>query len=182
MIVGRVRQVIQRAKSELHRSFTEEYTPKQTAGSFSIGVFITMLPTLGTGLILFFVLAWAVNRINRIALFASVIVFNPVVKWGVYGSSFALGTTILGPVPGVSPTAVSLSAGPEIVIRLLVGNLILAVIATVIAYVAAYRLVAAYELNRVPIVDTVVDAINDDESDRDQTDATDGGSDTSDSH
>ncbi|WP_418284481.1 DUF2062 domain-containing protein [Halorubrum sp. DTA46] len=163
MVLSRVQAVFDRAKSEIHRSFTEEYTPRQTAGSFSLGVFITMLPTLGTGLILFVVLAWAINRINRIALFASVIVFNPVVKWGVYGTSFALGTTILGPVPGVTRSAVSLSAGSDIVVRLLVGNLILAVLATVIAYLAAFRLVSAYEHDALPVVGGVTDLLGSDD-------------------
>jgi len=164
MVLGRAKRVLGRAKSELRRSFTEEHTPRETAGSFSLGVFITMLPTLGTGLLLFFVLAWASERINRIALFASVIVFNPVVKWGVYGSSFALGTTILGPVPGVTRSAVSLSAGPEVVVRLLVGNLILAVIATIVAYVVAFRLVSSYEYTSIPVIDAVTGFVGDDES------------------
>lgn len=164
MILRRVKGVLARARSELHLSFTEEYTPQETAGSFSLGVFITMLPTLGVGLIFFVVLAWALDRINRVALFASVIVFNPVVKWGVYGASFALGTTILGPAPGVTRSAVSLSAGPEVVVRLLVGNLILAVIATVVAYVVAFRLVSAYEYRDLPVIDTVTEFVTDDES------------------
>ncbi|GAB7010579.1 DUF2062 domain-containing protein [Halorubrum trueperi] len=165
MILRRARGVLARAKAELHRSFTEEYSSRETAGSFSLGVFITMLPTLGTGLIAFVVLAWLFSRINRIALFASVIVFNPVVKWGVYGTSFALGTTILGPVPGVTPSSVSLSAGPAIVGRLVLGNLILAVVAAGISYVAAHRVVVAYERREFGVVDTVTDVVGGDGGD-----------------
>lgn len=176
MILRRARELLARAKAELHRSFTEEYSSRETAGSFSLGVFITMLPTLGTGLIAFVVLAWLFSRINRIALFASVIVFNPVVKWGVYGTSFALGTTILGPVPGVTPSSVSLSAGPPIVVRLVLGNVILAVIAAAVSYVAAHRVVTAYERRQLDVVDTVTGVVGggdedgssvDDESDSD---------------
>ncbi|EMA69492.1 hypothetical protein C461_02651 [Halorubrum aidingense JCM 13560] len=159
MILRRARELLARAKAELHRSFTEEYSSRETAGSFSLGVFITMLPTLGTGLIAFVVLAWLFSRINRIALFASVIVFNPVVKWGVYGTSFALGTTILGPVPGVTPSSVSLSAGPPIVVRLVLGNVILAVLAAAVSYVAAHRVVTAYERRQLDVVDTVTGVV-----------------------
>jgi uncharacterized protein (DUF2062 family) len=159
MIGARARTLLDRARAELHRSFTEEHSCRETAGSFSLGVFITMLPTLGTGLIAFVVLAWAVSRINRIAMFASVIVFNPVVKWGVYGTSFALGTAILGPVPGVSPSSVSLTAGPAILARLLVGNLILAVVAAGASYVVAHRLVVAYERREVAVVDAVTGVV-----------------------
>ena len=162
MIVGRTNEWIRRVKTELQHSFAEEYTPRETAGSFSIGVFITMLPTLGTGLLLFFLLAWLFDRINRAALVASVIVFNPVVKWGVYAASFTLGVLILGPVPGVTPAEVSLSAGPEIVIRLLVGNLILAVVAAVPGYFVCLRLVEAYRTHQIDVVDAVADIVDPD--------------------
>ncbi|MFW5917148.1 MAG: DUF2062 domain-containing protein [Halorubrum sp.] len=165
MILHRARELIARAKAELHRSFTEEYSSRETAGSFSLGVFITMLPTLGTGLIAFVVLAWLFSRINRIALFASVIVFNPVVKWGVYGTSFALGTTILGPVPGVTPASVSLTAGPAIVTRLVLGNVILAIIAAAVSYVAAHRVVTAYERRQFGVVDAVSGVVGSDGDD-----------------
>ncbi|PAU84097.1 hypothetical protein CK500_06585 [Halorubrum salipaludis] len=162
MILRRVGTLFDRVRAELHRSFTEEYSSRETAGSFSLGVFITMLPTLGTGLLAFVVLAWAFERINRIAMFASVIVFNPVVKWGVYGTSFTLGTFILGPVPGVSPSSVSLAAGPAIVTRLVIGNLILACVAAGVSYVAAHRAVAAYERRELGVVSAVTGAVGDD--------------------
>ena len=173
MIVGRTNEWLGRIKTELQHSFAEEYTPRETAGSFSIGVFITMLPTLGTGLLLFFLLAWLFDRINRAALVASVIVFNPVVKWGVYAASFTLGVLILGPVPGVTPAEVSLSAGPEIVIRLLVGNLILAVVAAVPGYFVCLRLVEAYRTHQIDVVDAVADIVDPDETETEAPPGTD---------
>lgn len=178
MIFRRAREILDRVKSELHRSFTEEHTSRETAGSFSLGVFITMLPTLGTGLLAFVVLAWAFDRINKIAMFASVIVFNPVVKWGVYGSSFALGTSILGPIPGVSPSSVSLSAGPPIVTRLVLGNVILAIVAAGVSYAVAYRIVKAYERREFGVVDTVTDVVgSDDDASADESGANGSGAD-----
>lgn len=149
MILGRLRRYRQRILREFQRSLEEDHSPKEIARSFSLGAFITMLPTLGTGLILFVVLVYLFKWINKIALFASVIVFNPVVKWGVYAASFSIGVLILGPVEGISTAEVSLSAGPAIVIRLLLGNLILAVIATVFAYVFAYRIAIAYDRSKL---------------------------------
>lgn len=150
-----------RIRDELERSFAEHHTPREVAGSFSLGAFITMLPTLGTGLLLFVVIAYVSDRVNKIALFASVIVFNPVVKWGVYAASFTLGVLILGPVEGVSLQQVSLSAGPEIVIRLLVGNLVLAVVATVASYFIVYRLTVKYRNTVVgeKLDETVMDIV-----------------------
>lgn len=162
MIRARIGGYVERIREELRRTFAEEHTPRELAGSFSIGAFITMLPTLGVGLLVFVVIAFLFDRVSKIALFASVVVFNPVVKWGVYVASFTLGVLLLGPVEGVGIGDVSLSAGPEIVTRLVVGNLILAVIATAISYVAVYRLAVAYERTQVgEIVDDAVEEVVD---------------------
>ncbi|AUX07997.1 hypothetical protein AArcSl_0343 [Halalkaliarchaeum desulfuricum] len=160
MIVERVGEYRRRIHAELKRAFADEHTPREVAGSFAVGVFITMLPTLGTGLILFVVLVALFKSISKIALFASVLVFNPVVKWGVYAASFSLGTLLLGPVEGVTMTDVSLSAGPEIVVRLLVGNLILAVVATVLGYVVVYRLVVSYREQLEPLEEAIEEVVD----------------------
>jgi uncharacterized protein (DUF2062 family) len=70
-------------------------------------------------------------------------VLNPVVKWGVYAASYSLGRFILGPAPGVSfSTAdISLSAGPDMLVRLWLGNLILATVFSIIGYALALRIV-----------------------------------------
>lgn len=158
MVRARVGRYTQRVREEIISSFTSEHTSHQIAGSFALGTFITMLPTLGVGLLLFVVLVYLFDWINKIALFASVLVFNPIVKWGVYLSSFSLGILLLGPVEGVGIGEVpSLDDGNDIVIRLLVGNLILAVIATVAAYFAVYRLVEAYDRHELPVVEETVE-------------------------
>lgn len=157
---GRVGQYVSRVREAVYDSLTDEYTPHEIAASFAVGTFITMLPTWGTGLLLFFVLVYLFDWINKVALFASVIVFNPVVKWGVYALSFALGFAILGPVEGVSLSdRPGFSDGWGIVIRLLVGNLILAVIATVAAYVAVYRIATAYHERELPVLEQTVEQV-----------------------
>lgn len=144
MLRRRARRILAKTRREIHDALQETHTPRQVAASFALGIFITALPTVGTGVLMFFVIAYLFDNVSRIALFASVIVLNPVVKWGVYGASFWLGAEILGPVSGVSVTEISLSAGPQIVRRLLVGNLLLAVVFTVIAYFLGYRLTVEY--------------------------------------
>jgi uncharacterized protein (DUF2062 family) len=143
MVRRRARRILREVRREIDLALKERHTPRQVAASFALGVFITALPTLGLGVLAFFLIASLIATVSRIALFASVIVLNPVVKWGVYGASFWLGSRLLGPV-SVSVTDVSLSAGPQIVERLLVGNLILAVAFTAVGYVLAYRLTVEY--------------------------------------
>lgn len=157
MASSTLRGYADRARAALYDSFTHEYTPRQIALSFALGTFITMLPTLGAGLILFVLLARLFDWINSVALFSSVVVFNPVVKWGVYAGSFALGFVVLGPVEGfaVGDTP-SFGDGSDIVLRLLVGNTILAVLVTVLAYLIVYRLVVAYQRNSLPVLEETV--------------------------
>jgi uncharacterized protein (DUF2062 family) len=141
MVRQRINRTLTEVKDRLTAAFVEEHTSQQVAFSFGLGVFITALPSLGTGLLVFFVLAYLFSQLSKIALFASVIVLNPVVKWGVYGASYSLGRFILGPAPNGTFEGVSLSAGPDILARLWLGNLILATLFAVIGYVLALRVV-----------------------------------------
>ncbi len=162
MIRDRVGRYFDRCRDELQKTLTEEHTSRELAGSFALGTFITMLPTLGVGLIVFVILAFVFDWVSKIALFASVVIFNPVVKWGVYVASFTLGVVLLGPVDGVGISDISFNAAPEIVIRLLIGNLILAVVATVISYIVIYRLTVVYGTSEVgQIIDSTVDEVVD---------------------
>lgn len=77
-----------RVRSELDGAFAERRPPREIAASFSVGLFITALPTLGTGLLLFLLLVAVSERVSKLALFASVVVLNPAAKWGVYVASF----------------------------------------------------------------------------------------------
>ena len=156
---NRVNGYVDRVRDELRKSFTQEYSTREVAGSFALGVFITMLPTLGVGLAVFVALAYLFERINKIALFASVLVLNPVVKWGVYAASISLGFFLLGPVEGFDGGAVTLDDGRNVLIRLWVGNLILAAIAAAIAYPVAYRMVTSYRTREMDMFETVVEGI-----------------------
>lgn len=154
----------QEVKERLVAAFVEEHTSGEVAFSFSLGVFITALPSLGTGVLAFILLAYFFDRLSKIAMFASVIILNPVVKWGVYGASYSLGRFILGPVPGVSFEGVSLSAGPDVLLRLWLGNLILATVFAAIAYVLGLRMISEFRRRArngdVPLVDITPEGLS----------------------
>lgn len=156
-----------RVKERLLEAFVGEYTPREVALSFSLGVFITALPTLGTGLLLFVMFGYLFGRLSKIAMLASVIPLNPVVKWGFYAASFSLGTLLLGPAPGVSFEWVSLSAGPHILVRLWLGNLILATVCAAVAYVVGLRLITEFRRRarngEAPLVDVPSELVSGEE-------------------
>lgn len=141
MLRRRLARIRNQVRERLVTAFVEKHTPHEVAASFSVGVFITALPTLGVGVLVFFVLAALFARMSKIALFASVVILNPVVKWGVYGASYWLGQFLLGPAPNASFDSVSLSMGVDVLTRLWVGNLILATVFAVVAYSGALRIV-----------------------------------------
>jgi len=144
MVRRRLARVRTRVRERLVTAFVEKHTPREVAGSFSLGVFITALPTLGVGVLVFFLLAALFDRVSKIALFASVVVFNPAVKWAVYGASYSLGRFLLGPAPGGSFDSVSLSMGVDVLSRLWLGNLLLATVFAAVVYRVALRFVTEF--------------------------------------
>lgn len=147
-------------RSRLREIFKEDHTPREIAGSFALGTFITMLPTLGIGLVLFAIFAYLFDWISKLALVATVVIFNPIVKWGVYAASYGLGSFILSPGAGGGVSQLAVTSSREVVIRLLVGNLILATIGALIGYVVVYRLAVRYESSVVAeAIDEALDEI-----------------------
>lgn len=161
MIRDRVVGVHRRLKAEFEAAFGEPHTLREVAGSFAFGTFVTTLPTFGAGLLLFVWIAYRFERASKLALFAPVIILNPIAKWGVYVVSFWLGTMILGPLRGMTQSSISFAAGPEVAARLLLGNVILAVVFAVVGYVIVYRLVVEFRRREVDLVEFVTEEITD---------------------
>lgn len=130
-------------QSGLRTAFAQDHPPQLIARSFAIGVFVTAMPSLGTGVLLLIGIAYRYAWANRLALFASVAILNPVVKTSVYAMSFALGTVLLGPVSDLT-----VAAGSEILVRLLVGNTIIAVVLAGVGYVLALYGVRSVQQHR----------------------------------
>ncbi|MCO8265392.1 DUF2062 domain-containing protein [Haloferax sp. AB510] len=159
----RLASIRPRVRSGLERAFAADHTPHEVAASFAFGVFFVAMPTAGTALALFALIAYFVERASRLALVATLVVFNPPVKWAVYGASFWLGSHLLGPVPGTSVADVSLSAGLDILLRQLVGNTILAVVLAVVGYAVTLQLARLHHRRQRSATPThSADARNDD--------------------
>jgi uncharacterized protein (DUF2062 family) len=155
MVVQRLVAYRDRIRSELEQVVAEETPSNDIAASFAVGSFVTMLPTLGTGVAVIAAIGAVSSRMNTPAMFSSVVVFNPFVKWGVYAGSFSLGSFLLGPIPGVTTAELSLSAGPDVLTRLLLGNFLLAVVAAGCGYWAVARFVRSYHRRNTDVSDLV---------------------------
>lgn len=161
--VDAVRAYRERVRSEFEAAFAEDHTPHQVGASFGVGVFLTALPTLGLGLLVFVALVAITDRISKIALFASVVVLNPAVKPAVYLGSYRLGDTVLGSGPVLASGSVgpfgggALDTAADATLRLLVGNLLLAVLLALVGYVLVRRLTVEYRRRDIEIVEELIE-------------------------
>jgi uncharacterized protein (DUF2062 family) len=156
---ARLRRVRNRVRDAIEASFDADQPPAQIAASFAIGVFLTVLPTLGGNLVVMVILASRVAWINTVALFSSGIIINPLVKWGIYAVSIPLGISLLGPIDGGVAVELSLSGNRPLLVRLVVGSVLLALLATVISYGLVRRMVVAYRRRHLTLVEEVADIV-----------------------
>lgn len=155
MIHRRLREYRDRVQAELETAFGEDHTPHELAISFAIGVFITALPTLGTGILLFFVILHVFNWMNKLAMFAAIVVLNPLVKPAVYLASYQVGSFVLGPqvLPTDEFNVVGTTVGATRL--LIVGNLFVATLLSAVGYVLVRRLAVEYRRRNFQVAEVV---------------------------
>lgn len=144
-------EIRDRIKIELKKAFREDHTSHQVAASFAIGVFITSLPTLGTGFLVFALLIRLFSWVSNLALFASVLFLNPFVKPFFYISSIALG----GILVGLTEIGQGLEPATSVILYLVVGNLIIAFILSIISYFMVLKIFDKYEEDKAHIVEEI---------------------------
>lgn len=155
MVRSSIAKYRKRIYSELEAAFKEVHTPHEIAGSFSIGVFVTTIPSVGLGLVFFLILARLSDRISRIAIFSSALVINPFVKAPMFVAAFWIGTRVLGPIGGASGDG--LTEATIIATRMITGFVVLGLLIAAVGYVVVYFLVTEYRKRDVEIVETIID-------------------------
>lgn len=147
----------ERVRAEFETAFAEDHTPHEVGASFGLGVFLTTLPTFGVGLLVFVALVAVFDRISKVAIFASVVVLNPAIKPVVYVGSYRIGSRVLGTEPTGSLDG-GLGVATDATLRLLVGNVVLAVVLAVVGYVVVRRLTVTYRRRDLEVVERLVDS------------------------
>lgn len=140
---SKIRSYIRDSRQTVAEGFTGTHTPRMTAASFALGAFIVLMPTSGTGLFILAAIALAVSQVNRVALFSTAIVFNPLVNLAFYAVSYLAGGVVLGKEM-FSLTSVSLQQLMSFSASMLVGSLLVATTVSAVSYVAVYRLASVY--------------------------------------
>jgi uncharacterized protein (DUF2062 family) len=124
-------------RGRLRAAFSADHPPHLIGVSFALGLFLLSVPNLGASLLVIAAIGYRFEWAHPLALSAAAVILNPLVKGVVYAASFALGTALLGPVPGMFSGRLSLSTGPQVLVRLLVGNLVLSACLAAAGYVLA---------------------------------------------
>lgn len=140
MIRDRLARYRDRVRRSLLAAFREEHTPHEIALSFAIGIFITAMPSGGLGIGLFFLFVYWWSWVSKPAIFASVVVLNPVIKPVVYLASYKVGAFLFGTEPIVPSTHSSLETIISVIQLLLIGNLIIALVLSAVSYVTVLHL------------------------------------------
>jgi uncharacterized protein (DUF2062 family) len=153
--MGRVSRYRRRVRSELEAAFAERHTPHQVAGSFSIGVFVTTLPSLGLGLVFFLFLTRLSDRISPIAIFSSALVINPLVKAPMFVAAFWIGTRLLGPLS--APPGEGVAEATAVATRMISGFVVIGFGVAAAGYAVVYVLVTQYRRRDIELVEAVVD-------------------------
>jgi len=136
-LTGLGRRLVQyrdRCRRAVLEAIREKHTPHQVGASFAIGIFLTALPTGGLAIGVFVALAALWSWVSKPAMFASVVVLNPMVKPAVYIASFQVGSLLLGS-PSVRSSETNAEAAGIALQQLLLGNVIVAVCLSVVGYV-----------------------------------------------
>lgn len=135
-----------RVKEQVGKTLREDHSPQETAFSAALGTFVTVLPTLGVGILFFIVISKLFDRINKLALFACVVVFNPVMKYPIYIISYSIGSILTRSSPPEETLEKALTTqAMEATQTMIIGNLFLAAVLSIIAYFVVLRTANKYE-------------------------------------
>lgn len=136
-----------RAQSEILESIKEEHTPHETAFSFALGTFIILIPTSAMGLFILGAIAVTFERINRIALFSTAIIFNPAVNMAFYAFSYFVGSTIFGDPSVPSIDMFSLTQTFSFGQNFIVGSIVTGLAISFVSYLVVHRIAAMVQSN-----------------------------------
>ncbi len=136
-------------KAALQRIKNTEGSADRVARSFAVGSFFALLPTFGFGIVFAGLTLLLLNSLNRTAVIAAFVVWNPIVQIPLYLLSFQIGASLFAGAPVLAYNVELLNHVVSLTRRLLVGNLIITTILTSLSYLTVFVLIRTYK--RKPI-------------------------------
>lgn len=122
-------------KSFFEELSNSESTPHEIALGFAVGTFFAILPTPGFSFFLGFLFAMVYKKVNKLSLFGSLALFNPIVNLPFYTLSYIIGDALYGTAPVVTFKIIFLDTVINYTRRFLTGAFIIALGMSVIGYI-----------------------------------------------
>jgi len=134
-------------KSFLRRLLVLNGTPHGIAAGFALGLFLSVIPTFGLGMVAALALA-PLLRLNLVATYAGTLVVNPLTGVFFYAADYFIGAWVLGikdavRIPSSFAEAKALILGAPLPWYL--GGTILAAVLSLIAYAGLYLAVRSFQ-------------------------------------
>ncbi|MGE0793239.1 MAG: DUF2062 domain-containing protein [Candidatus Woesearchaeota archaeon] len=113
-----------------------EQTPHNIALGFSIGTFISNMPTPGLNILFGILIAYLFKKVNKLSLFIGILIWNPILVPLLYSAGFKLGQFILNQPTIIEPTIYELFF--HYFKPFLLGMTILALFFSLVSYILVY--------------------------------------------
>lgn len=128
-------------KELLRAAVSGNSSAHEIALGFTVGTAISILPTPGFNILLGALFIAVYPRVNKLAVFGAIAVYNPVFMIPFYWASYQLGGLFFGVEPVVHYDVVILNQAFDFTRRYLVGNLIVTAVTSAITYPLVRRIV-----------------------------------------
>jgi uncharacterized protein (DUF2062 family) len=122
--------------------------PRAIAFGFALGTCISVLPTIGFGVLIGVALTVIFKRLSKIALFAAIAFWNPLFIAPIYWLSFRIGDWLFAGTPPAQYEIVWLNEVIYFTRRFLFGNLIVGALLTGLSYTAALAIARKIQSRR----------------------------------
>ncbi|MEK6916356.1 MAG: DUF2062 domain-containing protein [Nanoarchaeota archaeon] len=148
MIDKHVKSVRDKVDSHIDEIKKTKIDPHNIAFGFAIGTFINILPIPFINLWIGLLVVLMFKKINKYALLAALLFWNPITLIPIYSLSFTIGNTFFVNLPNIEYDIVLLTYLFNFTKRFLIGNLILAIPVALVAYLIVFVIVKVYLIAR----------------------------------
>jgi uncharacterized protein (DUF2062 family) len=132
---------VEQLKARLKEMLSARSSPHEIALGFTIGTFISILPTPGFNLLLGALVIAIYPHVNKLAVFGAMAVYNPIIMIPFYWASYQLGALLFGDDSVVHYDVVVLDQAFDFTRRYLIGNVIVACVTSGVTYPLVRRIV-----------------------------------------
>lgn len=134
-----------KTKKYFYKMIFEERSEHSIALGFAIGTFISILPSPGINLLVGLLIVLLFKRINKVSLFGALFFWNSIVLIPVYIASYHIGNMIFSSASVVRYNIVVADIIYNFSRRFLIGNVILAILISILSYLALWGSLKKYK-------------------------------------